>query len=594
MLQEDYEMKRLSALMLLLLAAAGLGFAAPSRFTAGTYTGAATGIGGAVTVEVVFTADAIKSVKILSQNETPTIAGSALERLPAAIVAKQSLAVDTVAGATVSSKAIIEAVADAAAKAGANVAALRILPVAAQKAAKPPKPVKLTADVVVIGAGGAGLSAALEARDAGAKKVVLLEKMASIGGTTFTSQGLIAGYETKLAKKLGVKVSGEAMYDNLMGNATYRLDPALTRITVGRSGETIDWLAERVKVPFVESILVGYGPLQMMHQVAGGGTGMLKPFMQAITDAKVELMLETRALSLVMNDKGAVKAVKAERAGGEVMIECKSVVIATGGYSNNPGLTALLDPEKAGTFGIGFPGATGDGIIMGNNVGAALSHVNHLMAVLKDYEIMAKHSGTSASAAVSRFIAAPNCVLVGKDGKRFVDEKSGGYMTQELNGPIFSQMRKDGLGYVWAISDAATLKAMGVKRGLGMEFIVADTAEELAKKMGLDPAALAKTIEIYNGYAKDGVDPEFKRVKPAALGAPYVAVSVVPCEIITYGGIARNEKAEVLRADASVIPGLYVAGEAGANSAYMGFTLSNAFTWGRIAGGSAAAFSVKK
>jgi len=466
--------------------------------------------------------------------------------------------------------------------------------VAVQKAAKPPKPVKLTADVVVIGAGGAGLSAALEARDSGAKKVVLLEKMASIGGTTFTSQGLIAGYETKLAKKLGVKVSGEAMYDNLMGNASYRLDPALTKITVGRSGETIDWLAERVRVPFMESILVGYGPLQMMHQVAGGGAGMLKPFLKAIEDAKVELLLETRALSIIMNDKGAVKGVKAERAGGEVTIECKSVVIATGGYSNNPGLTALLDPEKAGTFGIGFPGATGDGIIMGNNVGAALSHVNHLMAVLKDYEIMAKHSGTSASAAVSRFIAAPNCVLVGKDGKRFVDEKSGGYMTQELNDPIFNQMHKDGLGYVWAISDVATLKAMGVKRGLGMEFIVADTAEELAKKMGLDPAALAKTIESYNGYAKDGVDPEFKRVKPVALTSPFCAVSVVPCEIITYGGIARNEKAEVLRADASVIPGLYVAGEAGANSAYMGFTLSNAFTWGRIAGGNAAAFSAKK
>lgn len=587
-------MKRCAWAVALVLLAASVCFAGPARFKAGSYTGSSKGMGGLVTVEVVFSADTIKSVKIVSQSETPSIAGPALERIPAAIVARQSLAVDTVSGATVSSKAIIEAVADAAAKAGADVAALRLLPALAAKSARPPKPIKLSADVVVIGAGGAGLSAALEASDRGAKKVILLEKMASIGGTTFISQGLIGGFDTKLAKKQGIKISYEAMYDNLMSNAMYRLDPVLAGITVQRSGETIDWLAERVKVPFLDAILVGYGPLQMMHQVEGGGAGMLKPFSQAISDAKIDLMLETRALSLVMNERGAVKAVKAERAGGDVTIECKAVVVATGGYANNPTLTALLDPEKAGTYGIGFSGATGDGIIMGNNVGAALSHMNHLMAVLKDFDIMAKHAGTSATANVSRFIAAPNCVLVGADGKRFVDEKSGGYMTQELNAPIFNQMHKDGLGYVWAISDVATLKTMGVKRGLGMEFIVADTVEELAGKMGLNPAALIKTVESYNGYAKDGFDPEFKRVKPVALNAPYCAVSVVPCEIITYGGLARNEKAEVLRADGSVIGGLYVAGEAGGNSAYMGFTLSNAFTWGRIAGSGAAAFVTKK
>ena len=134
-------------------------------------------------------------------------------------------------------------------------------------------------------------------------------------------------------------------------------------------------------------------------------------------------------------------------------------------------------------------------------------------------------------------------------------------------------MHRDGLGYVWAISDQASLDEKGVKRGLDMEFVVADTFEELAEKMGLDAATLSETLTNYNAYC---------------------AVRVTPCEIITYGGIARNENAEVIRADGAVIPGLYTAGEATASSAYMGFTISNAFTWGRIAGSGAAAFALAK
>ena len=159
-------------------------------------------------------------------------------------------------------------------------------------------------------------------------------------------------------------------------------------------------------------------------------------------------------------------------------------------------------------------------------------------------------------------------------------------------------MTKKDSDYVWAISDEATLAELGVTRGGEMEFLKADTVEELAGLMELDAETLKATIDSYNGYAASGNDPEFNRGAGSwaesqpmlPLEAPYVAVAVVPCEIITYGGIARNVNAEVLRADGSVIPGLFVAGEAGANSAYMGFTLSNCFTWGRIAGAGAAGY----
>ena len=383
------------------------------------------------------------------------------------------------------------------------------------------------------------------------------------------------------------------MYGNLMSNASYRLDPELTAVTIEKSGETIDWMADRLGMNFYD-VIVGYGPLQMMHLVEGAGGAMKTAMETALAGSSVDLMLETRATEILMNEDGSVKGVKATCGADTVIVYAKAVVVATGGYANNPELTARLDPEKAGTWGIGFPGATGDGIIMASNVGAALTHTGDMMCVLKDYEIMSEHNGTSATANVSSFISRNNTVLLAANGKRFVDEKDIGYMTQKLNSPVFDQMHRDGLGYVWAVSDKASLEAKGVKRGLEMEFITADTFEELAEKMGLDVATVVETLTNYNAYCETGHDPEFGRLLLEKLEAPYCAVKVVPCEIITYGGIARNVNAEVIRADGTVIPGLYTAGEASSNSAYMGFTLTNAYGWGRIAGAGAAAFAAAK
>ncbi len=448
-------------------------------------------------------------------------------------------------------------------------------------------------DFLVIGAGGAGLAAAIEASDNGVKDVLILEKLSTIGGTTFISQGMIAGYQSKVQKaEPSVETNFEEMYNNLMKNATYRLDKNLAKVTVERSGQTIDWLVDRLAVPFKTDVIVGYGPLEMMHVVDGGGQGMLKPFQTALDKAGIEVMTETTATEILTDETGKAVAVKCKTKDGEMTIGAKAIMIATGGYSNNPELTVRLDPEFNGTYGIGFGSCTGDGLVMANNIGAAITHTSHLMAVLKDYEIMSKHNGTSASAAISGFInKLPNLILVGADGKRFVNERAQGYMSQDLNRPIFDQMHKDGLGYVWAISDEAAINEHKVKRASDMEFIKANTVEELAQLIGVEVEGLKTTIDNYNKSVGAKFDPEFKRTAEeglTALKAPYVAVSVVPCEIITYGGVARNDWAEVIRADGSAIEGLYVAGEAAANSAYMGFTISNAFTWGRIAGQSAA------
>ena len=566
---------------------------ASAEMTAGTYTGEGQGIGGAVKVAVTVEGGAITAVEVVEHAETAGICDPAIEKIPAAIVAAQSLAVDTVTGATVTSKAILAAAEQALTEAGADIEALKTAAPKAEQAEG--ETIEMTTDVVVVGAGGAGVAAAVEANDNGAS-VVLLEKLTQIGGTTATSQGMVGGYETKYTKALDVHYTFEEMYGNLMSNASYRLDPALTTITVERSGETIDWMGERLGMPFSDNVIVGYGPLQMMHLVDGAGPAMRTAMEDTLAGTGVELLLETEGTEILMNEDGSVKGVKAVRGADTLLIYADSVIITTGGYAYNPELTVRLDPEKAGTMGIGFPGSTGEGIMMASKRrrGADPQAMGDVRA-WRLREIMAEHDGTSATANVSSFISRDNTVLVGANGKRFVDEKDSGYMAQKLNG---SGVRPDAgmvwATHVWAISDQASLDEKGVKRGLDMEFVVADTFEELAEKMGLDAATLSETLTNYNAYCDAGHDPEFGRLKLAKLNAPYCAVRVTPCEIITYGGIARNENAEVIRADGAVIPGLYTAGEATASSAYMGFTISNAFTWGRIAGSGAAAFALAK
>lgn len=573
----------------LLLAVMLLVCSGACAMTAGTYEAEAQGMMGMVKVAVTVSENAIEAVEVIEQNETVGIADPALANVPAAIVEQQSLAVDTASGATVTSKAILAAAETALTTAGADVEALKAVE---QTEAAEAQTIEITTDVVVIGAGGAGVAAAVEAYDAGAQ-VVLLEKMGVIGGTTATSQGMVGAYESQFTKEKDVHYTFEEMYGNLMSNASYRLDPTLTTVTIEQSGAAVDFMADRLGMNFYD-VIVGYGPLQMMHLIEGAGPAMRTAMEDTLANTEIDLMLETEATEILMNEDGSVKGVKAVRGVDTVYVYADSVIVCTGGYAYNPEMTERLDPEKRGTMGIGHVASTGEGIMMASNVGALLTHTNDMMCVLKDYEIMTEHNGNSTTANVSSFISRDNTVLLGADGKRFVNEKDIGYMTQKLNDPIFDQMHKDNLGYVWAISDQASLEAKGVKRGLDMEFITADTFEELAEKMGLDVATVTETLTNYNSYVDAGHDPEYGRLLLAKLEAPYCAVRVMPCEIITYGGIARNENSEVIRADGTVIPGLYTAGEASANSAYMGFTITNAFVWGRIAGSNAADFAAAK
>jgi fumarate reductase flavoprotein subunit len=455
------------------------------------------------------------------------------------------------------------------------------------------------ADVVIIGSGAAGLTAAVEAADQGAKRVIILEKMGIIGGTSFVAQGLVAGYDTQITRAMGETFTREDMYNLVNANAGYKLDMATLGITVRDSGKAIDWLIDRMKVPFMDQSMVGYGPYKMMH-VMGDGTGaavMKDPFTRVLEEKGVTVLLNTKAQKLIQDAGGTVIGVEALADGKILNFKAKAVIIATGGYAYNPGLIALMDPLYKYVEKAGLSLATGDGLIMGVSAGAAVSNPRALMLQYMDYDFLTNHNGNSTTANDIPFTRNPAVIYLNPEGKRFMNEKDMGYMNQRLGENMLPEMNKYESPFIWAVIDqqAFTDGKVVNRTNRNLTYLQADTAEQLAAIMNVPPAALAETIRTYNTMAQSGADRDFARpantMRP--LSGKLYALQIVPTVSITYGGLIHNEKAEVLRLDGGIIPGLYCAGEVSSNSAWMGFTLSSCFVWGRLAGQSAAAYSAR-
>ncbi|MDR1893730.1 MAG: FAD-dependent oxidoreductase [Spirochaetales bacterium] len=448
------------------------------------------------------------------------------------------------------------------------------------------------ADLVIIGAGPAGLAAAVEAADRGVKRILILEKMPYLGGTAFVSHGLLAGYETQITKALGIHDTEEALYALLNENAEYRLDPMMARITVRQSGPTIDWLIDRIKVPFLPATRRGYGSPTMMHTIEGGGQGLREPFIRVLEEGGIPVLFETRATKLIRSAEDRIIGVEAVSGGKTLAIGAKAVVVATGGYSANNRLAEVLDPFYRDVLQTGLSSSTGDGLIMASAAGAGVSSTRLLSLDFKDYEIITAHNGSSDAANCNPIMSAPGVIYLNPQGLRFMNEKNLGFMFQRLGEPFFREMHRTNSPFLWAVVDQETFTAVSAKRGLNLEYLNAAGPGELASLMGITPQVLEDTLAVYNLAAAAGRDEEFNR--PAAtlkpLSGRLYAVKFAPVLGITYGGLLKNEKAQVLRLDETPIEGLYCAGEVSASTAWMGWTLSSCFSWGRIAGASAAEF----
>lgn len=199
----------------------------------------------------------------------------------------------------------------------------------------------------MVGSGGAGLSAAVEAADAGAEKVLIIEKLAAMGGVTFLSQGIMSGFETQITKKLDIHCTADQCYEQQMKETDYAIDPILTRITSDQCGISIDWLIDEIGVPFQEVVDASpvYGPLPLLHHTEGGGQAFKEPFLKALEERNIELLLETKATELIGDEERNVTgAVLPHRTGRSAQGQGRYPL--HGGYANNTDLIRRIHPKN--------------------------------------------------------------------------------------------------------------------------------------------------------------------------------------------------------------------------------------------------------
>ena len=536
-------------------------------YTPGTYTGTAAGKNGDVKVEVTFSANAIDSVKVVEHSETAGISDGAIENIPAAIVENQSLAVDTVSGATVTSDAILKAVADAVAQAGGDVEALKNAAApAGEKEAK-----ELSADVIVVGGGGAGMAAATRLAQLG-KSVILVEKSGFLGGAISVSGGNQVVMGSQLQIDNGVADdSVESMVADFEANGANKNNKEILTLFAENVGATTDWLVASCGITFEEG-LHQLGEYSHNRELAytGGGAGFAEAMRKAVEEAGVQVLLNTKAESLIA-DNGTVTGVKAASSDADYTLTAGDVVLATGGYGANKDM--LTDEMKSALY-YGPASSTGEGIQMAQAVGAQTANMEYGKRYPNGIEVS---EGMAKSTIAGNIVGwTMSAILVNKDGNRVVNEKAS-------NRTILEEELKQEGGELYLLLDAETFEAWKAKLApAGISdadiekyleangtttpvFAHGETLEEAAAAAGINADNLKATVEKYNGFVAKGSDDDFGRAATyltKAIGeGPYYIVEQKPRFATTMGGLVINTSMQVLNEAGEPISGLYAAGE---------------------------------
>ena len=568
----------------------------------GVYTAAGTGMGGDVNVIVTVEGGKIVSVEVGTHNETPGISDPAIEKIPAAIVEAQSADVAAVSGATVTSEAIKAAVAAALAGETAEEATVEI-------------PFEQP-DVIVIGAGMSGLSAAVRASQLGAN-VLVFEQMARIGGSAAVAGGSIVGAETIIEKEAGIEDSIDLLYADfprLGGEGNF--NPEVARKFAERAGTAVDWLDTFVGVNFGERMPTygSYEPLNVnrVHfavpengdvsaSSGKGGTGFVSALKakldEYIAAGTACLLMETKVTDIVIED-GVITGVVANINGVETVVKAPSTIIATGGYGHNE---AWLKEFNFTNVATSTPAsASGSGYDFARKAGAVFTGMDFCTA----YGGAIPVTGFTKSLAANLYTN-PGPIWVGLNGERFADEtnadsklRSDAWTAAEENKVFIVYTDKainPEMPMITGAADANAALAELIEAG---EFVFkADTVEELAQKAGINAEALVKTIETYNADCAAGKDSLFGREANlvAMEEGPYYAIMTIPYVLITSGGPQINADAQMVNAAGEVIPGAYLAGEIVGMGNVCGHTTiggighGNCATWGMIAAENAVA-----
>lgn len=566
-----------------------------SRYVPGTYTGTAIGHGGPMTVEVTLGEDAIEGIIVTEHAESGGIGDVAFEHVIGDILTSQSLDVDVVGGCTISRAAVLSAIKDALNTAGADVAALE----KAETVKKPGEAMTLDTDVVVVGSGAAGLSAALEAAEAGAE-VVVLEKLPRNGGATRTSSAMLVVGGSQLQKENGIEDSVQNLKDYWTERGEGSIDEEMTDFVADHAGEALEWLID-MGVNYGGGMILfsGTAAIPRAHMPALSGIEMMDRMVEKAQSLGITFYMETPAVGLIQDENGAVIGVKAEKDGAEVTVNAKAVVIATGGYGWNEELLEQYSPNAAGAWPVTAPGNTGDGLLMAMEAGADTVFKGGYIG----WKVVSPSYGHTTAIGGPIYGAAN--LVVNAEGERFGNESLDyPFMYEDMvkDGSdtfyfIFDSGAGDTVDLVENVSSTVANLELGVEAGVCFR---GETIEELAKAAGL--ANLPAAVEQFNEAVADGTDEAFGRdtaTMTAIENGPFYALQCKRAILGTFGGLNTNITGEVVNGDGIAIPGLYAAGEV-ANGEFFpviypasGSSLSMCVVLGREAGKSAAAFAAQ-
>ena len=596
----------------------------------GDFIGTAKGFGGDVSVTLTLTDGAITGCTAEGKDETQGVGSQAIAKMPGEIAESGSIAVDGVSGATVTSTAIKEAAAAALTAAGLNPDDYKT----AVENNATAEDSTVDADVVVVGAGGAGMTAAITAAAEG-KTVVILESQSMVGGNSVRATGgMNAGKtvyqdENEFGESAGVektlKTAAEKYADNETITALAKTvseqwaayqanptgyfdsvelmeldtmiggkginDPELVETLCANSADAIDWLDEHgITLHNVSSF--GGASVKRIHRPVNAegktvsvGSYMIPLLQENCEKAGVKMMLDTTATEILTDANGAAVGVKATGASGEtVTVNAKAVVLASGGFGANLDMVVKYKPELKGFMTTNAPGIQGQGIEMAEAIGAATVDMDQIQI----------HPTVEANTAalITEGLRGDGAILINEEGQRFIDEVG----TRDVVSA--AEIAQTG-SYSWLVVDQAMVDASSVIQGYIKKgyTVTGETYEELGKAMGVDAAAFAETMEKWNGYVEAKNDPDFGRTSFAnpLNTAPYYAVKVTAGVHHTMGGLKINANTEVLNEKGEVIPGLFAAGEVtggvhGANR-LGGNAVADFTVFGRIAGAAASDYA---
>lgn len=578
--------KIISAFLASMLLLGSIGGAAMAEdMTPGTYEAEAQGFHGDVKLSVTVDAEKITAIDILEHSETEGIGAAALPKLVEAVLANQTIGVDSVAGATVTSEAFKAAMTDALTQAGADMDKMT-----AAVEASTLEDVQMDADVVVVGAGAAGLSAALKTAQNG-HSVILLEKMGVIGGASAMAGSGTMATGSKWQKEDGYEDSAEKLVEDMMANGHQKNDRATVELFANTIGEAFDWLVgeDGAAVPYQRS-----GKPSRSYSGEGRGAGVCKNLAERLEAAGGTLLTNAPATELVV-ENGAVVGVKAEGEGKAYTIRAKAVILASGGYGAND---ALVPDEYKKFVYAGHAGATGDAIKMVEGLDADLINMD-LVNTQPNSMILPSGLGQYCNPGVAGAYKA-GAYMVNQNGERFFNESANAWdlmqaMKQnEAQYLIMDQTAFDNFNAGMTNSKIYTME--DVEKWLSDDYDgqpvmkQGATLAELCEKLNLPADAVEASAKAFNDCAAAQTADAFGRTPAAAQSEEglFYALQMHIRYYASLGGLHINDSMQVLNTKQEAIPGLYAAGEVVGGlegDVYMGATL---FGWAIASGYDAA------